>query len=402
MTTGPGGGERVRIRLAPGREKALRQGHPWLFSGAIAAEEGPAEAALAEVESAGGERLGVGLYSRGSQIRVRMLASAASAIDRAFFRRRLEAARELRRRVVGPDTTGFRLVNAEGDGLPGWTVDRFGEVLVSQITVAGLERLREEAYGALRELEPGCAIFHLGRLPARRLEGLAEVDEVVAGEVPERVAFRELGLELTADPRGGQKTGFYCDQRENRALAASLAGGRRVLDLFAHGGAFALHALRGGAAGVTCVESAAHLEAVARQAVERNGLPRRAVGMGRRRRLRGPAAAPGALRRGDLRPAPARPRRSALGPAARAYKDLNRLALGRLEPGGFLLTFSCSGAIDARLFRQILFAAAAEAGVRVALLRPLAAAADHPVDLAHPQGEYLKGWLAVAEGARLD
>ncbi|MCL4837102.1 MAG: hypothetical protein KJ058_03955, partial [Thermoanaerobaculia bacterium] len=110
MTTGPGGGERVRIRLAPGREKALRQGHPWLFSGAIAAEEGPAEAALAEVESAGGERLGVGLYSRGSQIRVRMLASAASAIDRAFFRRRLEAARELRRRVVGPDTTGFRLV----------------------------------------------------------------------------------------------------------------------------------------------------------------------------------------------------------------------------------------------------------------------------------------------------
>lgn len=392
----------MRIRLAPGREKALRQGHPWLFSGAIAAEEGPAEAALAEVESAGGERLGVGLYSRGSQIRVRMLASAASAIDRAFFRRRLEAARELRRRVVGPDTTGFRLVNAEGDGLPGWTVDRFGEVLVSQITVAGLERLREEAYGALRELEPGCAIFHLGRLPARRLEGLAEVDEVVAGEVPERVAFRELGLELTADPRGGQKTGFYCDQRESRALAASLAGGRRVLDLFAHGGAFALHALRGGAAGVTCVESAAHLEAVARQAVERNGLPAERLEWAggdvfedlRRRRERYGVVI--------CDPPPLAPRRSALGPAARAYKDLNRLALGRLEPGGFLLTFSCSGAIDARLFRQILFAAAAEAGVRVALLRPLAAAADHPVDLAHPQGEYLKGWLAVAEGARLD
>ncbi|MCL4839694.1 MAG: class I SAM-dependent methyltransferase, partial [Thermoanaerobaculia bacterium] len=270
------------------------------------------------------------------------------------------------------------------------------------ITVAGIERLREEAYGALRELEPGCAIFHLGRLPARRLEGLAEVDEVVVGEVPERVAFRELGLELTADPRGGQKTGFYLDQRESRALAASLAGGRRVLDLFAHGGAFALHALRGGAAGVTCVESAAHLEAVARQAVERNGLPAERLEWAggdvfedlRRRRERYGVVI--------CDPPPLAPRRSALGPAARAYKDLNRLALGRLEPGGFLLTFSCSGAIDARLFRQILFAAAAEAGVRVALLRPLAAAADHPVDLAHPQGEYLKGWLAVAEGARLD
>jgi len=402
MTANPGAAERVRIRLAPGRDKALRQGHPWLFSGAIAAEEGPPEAALAEVESAGGERLGVGLYSRNSQIRARLLASPGSAIDRAFFRRRLEAARELRRRLVGPDTTGYRWVNAEGDGLPGWTVDRFGDVLVSQITVAGLERLREEAYGALRDLAPECGILHLGRLPARRLEELPEVDEVVAGQVPERVAFRELGLELTADPRSGQKTGFYCDQRENRALAGSLAGGRRVLDLFAHAGAFALHALRGGAETVTCVESAAHLEAVARRAVERNGLP-----VDRLSWVAGDVFEE--LRRRGERygmvicdPPPLAPRRSALEAAARAYKDLNRLALGHLEPGGLLLTFSCSGAIDGRLFRQILFAAGVEAGVRVSLLRPLAAAADHPVDLAHPQGEYLKGWLAVVEGRRRD
>ena len=390
--------ERVRVRLAPGREKALRQGHPWLFSGAIASEEGPPEAALAEVESARGEGLGVGLYSRASQIRVRMLAPPGAAVDRSFFRGRLEAARELRRRLVGPDTTGYRLVNAEGDALPGWTVDRYGDLLVSQITVAGLEHLRAEAYGALRDLEPQSAVLHLGRLPARRLEGLPEADEVVAGEVPARVRFRELGLELEADPRGGQKTGFYCDQRENRALAGALARGRRVLDLFAHGGAFALHALRGGAEAVTCVESAPHLEETARAAVARNGLAGERLEWVR-------ADVFEELRRRRERyglvvcdPPPLAPRRTAVGPAARAYKDLNRLALQRLEPGGLLLTFSCSGAIDARLFRQILFAAAVDAGVRVALLRPLAAAADHPVALAHPQGEYLKGWLAVAEG----
>lgn len=393
---------RVRIRLAPGREKALRQGHPWLFSGAIASEEGPPDAALAEVESARGEQLGVGLYSAASQIRARLLAPPGSRIDRAFFRERLERAQALRRRLVGIDTTGYRLVNAEGDGLPGWTVDRFGDLFVSQITVAGLERLRAEAYGALGDLAPEGVLLHLGGVSARRREGLGEEDEVVAGEIPERLWFRECGLEFEAEPRGGQKTGFYCDQRENRALAGTLAAGRRVLDLFAHGGAFALHALRGGAAAVTCVESGPGLEATARRAIARNGLADerlewiRADVFTELRRHR---------ERYDLivcDPPPLAPHRGAVAAAARAYKDLNRLALRRLAPGGLLFTFSCSGAVDARLFRQILFAAAVEAGVRLALLRPLAAAADHPVAIAHPQGEYLKGWLAVAESSARD
>src|SRR5690606_10725182 len=175
-----------------------------------------------------------------------------------LFRRRLIAAAELRRTVLPPETDGYRLVNAEGDDLPGWTVDRFGDVLVSHVTVAGLERLRETAYGSLATLFPAAAILHLGSGPARRAEGLTGEDVVVAGELPGIVEFREHGLRFRAE-LGGQKTGFYCDQRENRRRIERLAGGRTLLDLFAHSGAFSVYALRGGAVAATAVESAPRL-----------------------------------------------------------------------------------------------------------------------------------------------
>lgn len=389
----------AKVRLLPGREKALLQGHPWLYSGAIASAEGPADAALAEVETANGRRVGVGFYSPRSQVRVRLLGADTGAVDRAFFSARLARAAAMRRTFLDDATDGYRLVNAEGDELPGWTVDRFGRVLVSQITVAGLERLREEAYAALAEAAPESAVLHLGSSAARRAEGLPTDDEVVRGEIGEEVEFRESGLRFRAEI-GGQKTGFYCDQRENRRRVERLAGGRRVLDLFAHTGAFSLYALRGGAASATAIESAPRLlERALRQASD-NGLDAA--------RLETVAADVFA----DLRsrtalydlvvcdPPPLARRRAHLDAAARAYKDVNRLALARLAPGGLLLTFSCSGAVDVKLFRQILFAAADEARVRLRLLEPLAAAPDHPVSVYHPEGEYLKGWLAYLDGPR--
>jgi 23S rRNA (cytosine1962-C5)-methyltransferase len=334
-----------------------------------------------------------------------MLGRQVERADQAFFAARLREALALRLAVLPPATTGYRLLNSEGDGVPGWTIDRFGDALVSQIGVAGLEAMRGIAYAALAELLPECSVLQVNALPARRAEGLparAGADEVIAGAPPAAAPFLESGFALTADLAGGQKTGFYCDQRENRRLVERLAAGRTVLDLFAHSGAFGLYALRGGARRVTHVESSEKL-------IERGRLHYAANRGGGLDHV-GAAAWVRAnaweyLRHDETSygmvvcdPPPLVRKRPDLAAAARAYKDLNRLALSRLAPGGLLLTFSCSGAVDAKLFRQILFAAAVEARVRVALLAPLAAAPDHPVAITHPQGEYLKGWLAAVSG----
>jgi len=389
----------IRVWLRPGRDKAVREGHPWIFSGAVARHEGPEDAPIARVFSAAGEPLGVGFHSPSSQIRIRLLGAGAASPGRAFFAARLAEAEALRRAVVPAETTGYRLLNAEGDGVPGWTVDRFGGVLVSQITVAGLEAVRDEAYAALRELLPGHAMVQANGVPARRAEKLPhEGDEPIAGDVPAEAHFTESGLAFTAELSGGQKTGFYCDQRENRRLAERLAGGRAVLDLFAHSGAFGVYALRGGATRVTHVESSPRLEERALAHYAQNGLDTGPVEWVRAnvfQDLRERTESYGLV---ICDPPPLVRKRPDVDAAARAYKDLNRLALQRVAPGGFLLTFSCSGAVDTKLFRQIFFAAAVEARVRVALLQPLAAAPDHPVAITHPQGEYLKGWLASVVG----
>lgn len=387
------------VHLKPGREKSVREGHPWIFSGGVDRVEGPGNAPTVRVLDAAGRPLGLGFHSPKSQIRVRMLGHGVPRADRAFFAVRLAEAAALRETVLPPDTTGYRLLNAEGDGLPGWIVDRFGDVLVSQITVAGLEALRDEAYAALQDACPGGSILQMNDVPSRRAEGLETgKDERIAGDPPAETRFTESGLAFTAELSGGQKTGFYCDQRENRRRTERLAADRTVLDLFAHTGAFALYALRGGARHVVCVESAGRLIDRGKLHVEQNGFDAGRVDWVRANVFQ------------DLRertdryglvvcdPPPLVKKRQDVDAAARAYKDLNRLALGRVEPGGFLLTFSCSGAVDAKLFRQIFFAAAVEAKVRVALLEPLAAAPDHPVAITHPQGEYLKGWLARVTG----
>ncbi len=390
------------MHLLAGRDKAVRDGHPWIFSGAVARVEGPGDSPLARVFDARGRPIGVGFYSPRSQIRVRLLQGGApGAALASILGDRLDEALALRQAVLPPDTTGYRLLNAEGDGVPGWTVDRFGATLVSQVTVAGLEAMRAEAYEALASRLPDCAVMQVDDLPARHAEGLpaaAGRREAVRGAPPDEAFFTESGLTFAADLTGGQKTGFYCDQRESRRLAERLAGGRSVLDLFAHTGAFGVYALRGGARQVTHVESAARSIEWGRRHYSLNGLDDGRAGWIK-------ANVWEDLRQREARydmvicdPPPLARKRGDLEAAARAYKDLNRLAFGRLAPGGLLLTWSCSGAVDAKLFRQILFAAAVEAGVRVALLAQLGAAADHPIAIAHPQGEYLKGWLATVQG----
>lgn len=393
----------LRLHLKKGREKSVLEGHPWLFSGAVAKVEGEESSPVAEVMSASGDLLAFGFYSAESQIRVRILGRGTAPVDHGFFARRLAQAIALRRGLLPRETTGYRLLNAEGDGIPGWTVDRFGDLLVSQITCAGLEKLRGDAYAALRGSFPEAAILQANSLPARRLEGLPQEDEAIhapAGELPEMAPFTECGFHLTAETWGGQKTGYYCDQRESRRLVERLALGEAVLDLFAHTGAFGLYAVRGGAVRVTHVESSLRVIERGKEHYRANDLPEATVEWvqgdvfsdlrQRRERYGVVICAPPPLVR----------HKGQVNKGARAYKDLNRLALARVLPGGLFLTFSCSGSVDGKLFRQILHSAAAEAGVRVALLQPLAAGPDHPVDLQHPQGEYLKGWFCRVQGPR--
>lgn len=400
------------VTLARGRDKAVRQGHPWIFSGALEDVAGDPSAPLARVVAANGEPLGVGFWSPKSQIRVRMLpgADAPGDVDRSWFAARLEEAQGLRRAVLGPDTTGYRVMNAEGDGVPGWTVDRFGDVLVSQVTAAGLEALRDEAYAALADAFPGLAILQSNDVPTRRTEGLdSRGTEAIAGEPPDEAPFLERGLEFVAELAGGQKTGFYCDQRENRALAERFATwqgdgrgeGRSVLDLFAHTGGFARAALRGGASRAVLVESAPRLVERGRSSFLAQGIPRERFEWVTADVFEELRSRHGRDERHGLvvaDPPPLVRHRKHTDKGARAYKDLMRLALDRVEPGGLFMTFSCSAAVDTKLFRQILFAASQEAGVRLSLLAPLSAAPDHPVAVTHPQGEYLKGWLARVVG----
>jgi 23S rRNA (cytosine1962-C5)-methyltransferase len=381
------------LRLRADRGYAVRKGHPWVFSGAVRSDTGVDDAAIARVESDRGEFLGLGFYSRESQIRARLLEGETVWRGEEFFTDRVVAAQRLRRCVIGPDTTGYRLINAEGDGVPGWTVDRFGDVLVSQITSAGLEKVREAAYAALAGLLPECSVLQSNDLPSRRLEGLGLEDREVAGRPPSVARFAEHGLLLEADLAGGQKTGYYCDQRENRLLAARVAQGARVLDLFTHSGGFALHAARGGAARVVAVDSS-------QAALDRLDVHARlnrlsAIEARRADVFEFLRQAEGEFDIVICDPPPLARRRADVERAARAYKDVSRLAMKRLAPGGQLFTFTCSGAVDATLFRQILVAAAHEAGIALSWLKPLAAGPDHPIAAGHPEGEYLKGWWCV-------
>ncbi len=388
------------LTLARGREAASRRRHPWVFSGSLVGGAPEAGGAV-EVRDASGAFVGRGFASPSSPIAVRVWTFEDRPLDAALVAGRVDDAVRLRARVVPEETDGYRVVNAEGDYLPGLVVDRYGSVLSVQATTAGTERARELWLPALlARLSPG-AVVQRNDLPSRRGEGLRVDDEVLAGgAVPARATFRERGLAFVAELSGGQKTGFFLDQRENRHRVRGLAGGRRVLNLFSYSGAFGVAALAGGAVRVVHVDVSEPALALARenhrangQAVDGDGAPAATVCADVFEDLRARVAAG---ERWDLvvtdPPAFAK-RRGDVDRACRGYKDVNRLALKLLAPGGFLLACSCSGPVDADLFQKVLFSAAIDAGVPARILEKRGAGPDHPVSVDCPEGEYLKAFL---------
>ncbi|MEA2490823.1 MAG: rRNA (cytosine1962-C5)-methyltransferase [Acidobacteriota bacterium] len=382
--------QRRRLTLKTGKERVLRNRHPWIFAGAIHDERGPEDAAIADLFDGEGKRLASGFYSRHSQIRLRALTFAEEELTPDLLRQRIRAAIARRKRFFGEGTNAARLIHAEGDDLSSIVVDRYNDLLVVEIANRGVELLKPLIVETLREELAPRGIYFKNDLPVRGLERLPTEGEWL-GEGEPVADVHEHGLRFRVEPAEGQKTGFFLDQRENRQITRELARGRRVLNLFSYSGAFGVYAAAGGATSVENVDVSAAAIELARQNHALNGTEatftvadvfqyvRRRDGRECDLLICDPPAF--AKSRGDV------------DRAARGYKDVNLFALGKVAPGGLMMTFSCSGHISLDLFQKIIFAAALDAGRHVSFVRRLTSAEDHPVSLFCPEGEYLKGFL---------
>jgi 23S rRNA (cytosine1962-C5)-methyltransferase len=393
------------VTLKPSKEKSLLRRHPWVYANAIDRVEGkPASGATVVVRAHDGRFLARAAYSPHSQIRLRVWSfDEAEPVDHAFFKRRVQRAFAHRQAFVR-DTGAVRLVFGEADGLPGLIVDHYVEdgaagrgQLVCQFMAAGVEAWKEAIVAALVGAT-GCPnVYERSDVSIREKEGLEQTTGVLAGEAPpETLIVRENGVRYHVDVRNGHKTGFYVDQRENRALVQAHAARRDVLNCFCYTGGFSLAALGGGAERVVSIDSSGEALALARANVEANGFDAaRAQWLDADafRTLRS------LVDEGDrfdlvvLDPPKFAPAREHVDRAARAYKDINLSGFRLLRPGGLLFTYSCSGAIDADLFQKIVAGAAADARVDARILKRLGAGVDHPLLAAFPEGEYLKGLL---------
>ena len=390
-----------KLILKPGREKSLLRKHPWVFSGAVERVEGnPDSGETVLVRSSHGAFLGWAAFSPKSQIVARVWDFAEpTQIDREFFRARFQRAIGMRSALLDVSGTGgVRLVHGESDGLPGIVVDRYAESLVLQLGSAGAYRWRDTLVELLGELTGVHAIFERSDADVLALEGLEpSIGQRRGSPASAPIVFEENGLRFRVDLQHGHKTGFYLDQRDNRALVRSLAAGREVLDCFCYTGAFTASALAGGASAVTAIDSSAESLATAAAHMELNGLAGAQIVEAdvfqTLRRLRDQGRSFDLI---ILDPPKFAPTAALAERAARGYKDINLYAFKLLRPGGLLLTFSCSGGVSRDLFQKIVAGAALDAGVDAQILRWLNAAPDHPVALAFPEGEYLKGLLCRA------
>ena len=380
---------RRTLLLKRGKERVVANRHPWIFAGAIHTEKGPEDAAIADLVDGDGKRIASGFYSRHSQIRLRALTFAEEELTADVITSRIAAAIARRRTIFDDTTNAARVLHAEGDELSGIVIDRYDDVVVVEIANRGAEQLKPLIVETLqRELSPR-VIYFKNDLPPRALERLPLQDEQT-GEGPSATTILESGLRFRVDPAEGQKTGFFLDQRENRRMTRALASGKRVLNLFSYSGAFGVYAASGGAASVTNVDVSAKAIEHARENHALNDFVADFVVADAFQYVRQHR------QRYDLLvcdpPAFAKSR-GEVDRAARGYKDINLHALRMIEPGGMLMTFSCSGHMSVDLFQKVIFAAALDAGRRVSFVRRLTAGPDHPVSMYCPEGEYLKGFL---------
>lgn len=388
-----------KVYLKPGKDESLRRFHPWIFSGAIHHIEGePEEGEVVSVYTSQRQFIAVGHFQVGS-IAVRVLSFRDEVIDHAFWVRKLRSAYELRHAIAGrTDNNTFRLVHGEGDNLPGLVIDLYAGTAVMQAHSVGMHVSRMEIADALLEVA-GDVVQNIYYKSETTLPYKAELDAengFIRGGSTDNVAM-EYGLKFHVDWLKGQKTGFFVDQRENRALLERYARGRNVLNMFCYTGGFSFYAMRGGARLVHSVDSSAKAIDLTNENVKLNfpGDPRHQ------------AFAEDAFkfldRMGDqydliiLDPPAFAKHKDALRNALQGYRKLNAKAFEKIRPGGILFTFSCSQVVTKEHFRTTVFTAAAMSGRSVRILHQLTQPADHPVNIYHPEGEYLKGLVLYVE-----
>jgi 23S rRNA (cytosine1962-C5)-methyltransferase len=388
------------VKLKKGKEKAVRQLHPWVFSGAIDQIKGnPENGDIIMVTDSNNNFLAYGFFNDKSRVAVRLLEwNLETEINESWWRKKIRTAVKHRDELNTKETNTYRLIFSEADFLPGLIVDRYADFLSVQILTSGIERIKHIILDELQQLLSPKGIFDRSDASARAHEGMeASSGGILLGsEPPEFVSVKENGIFYQVNIAEGQKSGFYCDQRDNRKWVADHVKDKKVLDCFSYSGGFSLNAFAKGAKEVISVDSSAlALETLKRnmEINSFNNVPHRLIQSDVNKQLR-------AFREENekfdviiLDPPKFAPSRSALTKASRAYKDLNRMAMLLLEEGGLLATYSCSGAVDISMFKQIIAWAALDAGKEVQFIQQFSQPADHPVRSSFPEGEYLKGLL---------
>lgn len=380
----------MNVYLRRGREQRVLGGHPWVFRSDIEREDGAADGLPVRVLTSAGRFLAMAVYNPRSQISLRILSRRDEPIDGAFIRGRVRRAVDYRRRFA--DLGSCRLIFAESDGLPAVIADKFGDVIVVQILCLGMERFKADIVDALaQELSPR-GIYERNDVPVRELEGLSQQTGLLWGEVPDRVEMQENGVRFLVDVKEGQKTGFFLDQKENRAAIAPFVPGMRVLDCFTHTGSFALHAARYGAAEVTGVDISEHACACALENARLNGVEDRvrfecanAFDF-----LRAQQTAKAQYDVVILDPPAFTKTRSAVEGALRGYKEINLRGMKLTRDGGYFVTCSCSQHVTPDLFRGMLMDAQKDAHVQLRQIEWRTQGRDHPILLASPETQYLK------------
>lgn len=390
------------VLLKPGKEKAIIRKHPWIFSGAINSTTGiPENGSIVRVFSAEKEFLGIGSYSQYSQIRVRMWAFEDEEINQEFFYERITESIKKRKIFMDryPDSA-WRIVYAESDLIPGLIVDQYNDILVVQFLASGAEYLKEMIIRALTEATRLENVYERSDAEVRKLEGLADRSGVISGEIPSSVEIMEGGYRFLVDFQESQKTGFYLDQRLNRRLVANYCKGKSVLNVFSFTGGFSIYAVGAGATSVVSIDSSQEAISLAKQnhllnnfSMEEHEWLTTDAFMGLRK-MRDQNKKFDVI---ILDPPKFAPTAAHVNKAARAYKDINLLALKMLNPGGILATFSCSGGVSEGLFQKIVADAALDAKVEISLLERLTQGPDHPVNLFYPEAAYLKGLICIKQ-----
>lgn len=381
------------VILKPGREKSVLNRHRWIFSGAIQSyPENFVNGGICPVYSAGGQLLGHGYFNQNCSLAGRLL-SLGNLSPAEAIRENLRLALQLRQSVCS-GYEAVRLVNGESDNLPGLIVDRYGPGLVIQISTLGLNNLKDYLVDLLTEFLQPAFIYEKSLIPSRKEEGLPEFEGLLAGRLQEPVLVQENDLKFKIYLTDSQKTGFFLDQREMRQLVRSLAQGLKVLDGFSYTGGFALSALKGGADRVDLVDYSRRALETAAENLELNGWSESRFKLIHQDMFEFLESSGHLDYELVILDPPAFARKKAdQKQAARAYKELNRLAMARMKPGSWLLTFSCSYYIDREMFHKIVFRAALEAGREARIIQRHRQALDHPVSIFHPESDYLKGLL---------